>query len=132
MNANISTAQSGFVLKLIQKAVEAIGISPAFITEHIVRKLAHFCEYALLGFLTTVTVRIWYGGVKKNIFMILFWGLLVPVSDEFLQLFVDGREGLVKDMVLDFAGFVLGTAFYIGLSSLCRLKKCRKLCRCKL
>ena len=125
MDGTTSSAMSGFVLKLIQKAMETIGVSPALITPHIVRKLAHFCQYALLGFLTTVTVRLWYGKLKSHIFMILFLGLLVPVSDEFLQLFIAGRTGAVQDIVLDFTGFIAGMMFYMVTGSL--LKCCKKL-----
>ena len=107
-NADISSRQSGFVFKSIQKTLEVIGLPPAWITKHIVRKFAHFCEYAILGFFATATVQLWYGRLKTHIFMILFWGLSIPVIDEFLQLFVDGRTGLVQDIVLDFSGFIFG------------------------
>jgi len=85
------------------------------ITENFVRKLAHFCEYALLGFLITTTAWLWYGRLKPRIFMILFCGLFIPVTDEFLQLFVDGRAGSVQDIVLDFSGFIFGMMIRIGL-----------------
>ena len=117
LSADISSAHSGFVLKLVQKALEVIGLSPALVTEHIVRKLAHFLGYAILGFLMTTTVQLWYGGIKSRIYMILFWGLFVSVSDEFLQLFVDGRSGLVQDIVLDFSGFMFGMMIRVGLIS---------------
>ena len=116
-NADISYLHSGFVLKLVKKAIEAIGLSPALITERIVRKLAHFFEYALLGFLAAATAQFWYGRIKPHIFMILFWGLFIPVTDEFLQLFVDGRVSSVQDIVLDFSGFLFGMAIRIGWSS---------------
>ena len=113
-NAEISSTHSGYVLKFIQKILEAAGLPPALITEHVVRKLAHFCEYALLGLLGTVTAQFWYGGLKSHIFKILFWGLFIPVTDEFLQLFVEGRAGLVQDIVLDFSGFIFGMMVCIG------------------
>lgn len=123
MNSDVSSAQSGFALRLIQKADEMTGLSPALVTEHMVRKLAHFCEYALLGLLMAATVRIWRGQIKSDFFMVLFFGLLVPVSDEFLQLFVAGRTGLVQDVLLDFSGFIAGMVLYISagvLSRYCR------------
>jgi VanZ family protein len=115
LNADISSSQSGFVLNLIQNAAAFIGISPDLLTEYIIRKVAHFCEYALYGFLLCVTVKLWCGGFKNRIFMILFLGLIVPVTDEFLQVFVDGRVGAVPDVVLDFCGFVAAAAFYAVL-----------------
>ena len=114
LSADISSAQSGFVLKFVQKILEAIGLPPALITEYIIRKLAHFCEYALLGFLASTTAQLWYGRLRPRIFMILFWGLFIPVTDEFLQLFVDGRVASVQDIVLDFSGFIFGMMIRIG------------------
>ena len=115
LSADISSAQSDFLFKSIQKTLETIGLSPALVTKFMVRKLAHFCEYALLGFLAATTARHWYGRLKPRIFMVLFWGLFIPVTDEFLQLFVDGRVGSVQDIVLDFSGFIFGMMIRIGL-----------------
>jgi VanZ family protein len=111
------------VLNLIQNAAGFIGVSPKLFTEHLIRKTAHFCEYALYGFLLCVTVRAWYGGFKSRIFMVLFLGLIVPVSDEFLQLFADGRVGAVQDVVLDFSGFVAAAILYAVLKRLARFHK---------
>jgi VanZ family protein len=124
MNAQISTEQSSFVVELIKEAVVAVGISPSLITEYMVRKFAHFFEYALFGLLITSTIHAWRGKIKPHVYMLLFWCLLIPVSDESLQLFVDGRAGMVQDVVLDFAGTIFGILFYIGISSL--LLFCRK------
>jgi VanZ family protein len=38
----------------------------------------------------------------------LFGLLLVPVIDEFIQLFSAGRAGMVQDILLDFSGAVTG------------------------
>jgi VanZ family protein len=124
MNAHISAEQSGFVVELIKEAVVTVGISPAVITEYMVRKAAHFCEYALFGLLITSTIHAWRVKIKPHVYMLLFWCLLIPVSDESLQLFVDGRAGMVQDVVLDFAGAIFGILVYVGISSLLRF--CRK------
>ena len=127
MNAYISSMQSGFVLGLIQGAAGIIRIPPDLITEHMVRKSSHFFEYALLGFLMVVTAKLWYNKLKPHISFLLFLGLLIPVSDEFLQIFIVGRTGAVQDVVLDFAGFVSGAALCILCSSIAaKYKKKRK------
>ena len=45
-----STVQSSFVKELVENFLSALvpgqGVE---ISEHVIRKLAHFCEYALLG-----------------------------------------------------------------------------------
>jgi VanZ family protein len=53
--------------------------------------------------------------------MILFIGLFIAVSDEFLQLFIEGRSGLVQDVALDFAGFTFGMLVYIALSLISKM-----------
>ena len=47
--AEESSEESGFVLELL-KPLLSVFISEEMITELFIRKLAHFCEYALMGF----------------------------------------------------------------------------------
>ena len=56
--ASVSTVSSSRVLTLLQAALRRLG-HPALaqrLTDHIVRKLAHFCEYMLEGFLLMLYV----------------------------------------------------------------------------
>ena len=46
-----SSAESGRVLRLLQKLAANTGIAVPWLTEHIVRKCAHFIEYTGLGML---------------------------------------------------------------------------------
>ena len=46
-----SSAESGRVLRLLQKLAADTGIAVPWLTEHIVRKCAHFIEYTGLGIL---------------------------------------------------------------------------------
>lgn len=74
----------------------------------LVRKSAHFCEYALLALL--VCLAFYYGGqlLWRNAGNILCPCLLWAVSDEFLQTFIEGRTGLVQDVLIDFGGILTG------------------------
>lgn len=78
------------------------------IDNHIIRKIAHFSEFAVLGGFITGSVNKLTGKIKKNIFFISFCCLIVPVIDETLQYFSYGRSPEVKDILLDFAGAVTG------------------------
>ena len=77
-----------------------------FLTHHLLRKLAHFLSFALLG--------IFFTGMFRNARGFL---LLKPLScclfaalcDETLQLYVEGRAGMLTDVWLDFAGALTGT-----------------------
>ena len=49
--ASVSSKESGFVLTKIQEIFSMAGWETLWLTEHLIRKGAHFAEYALLGFL---------------------------------------------------------------------------------
>ena len=81
-----------------------------------VRKLAHFVSYAVLGFLACGTAMTCpCGKIKEYVLPIVSTaaGILFAVSDEYHQTFVDGRAGQLKDVFIDSAGVICGTAFMI-------------------
>jgi VanZ family protein len=81
-----------------------------------VRKSAHFAEYAILGLLLTLTAGAWFPGGLWGAFPVrtggpLVIGTLYAVTDEIHQLFVPGRAGQIRDVLIDacgvFAGIIL-------------------------
>ena len=58
---DVSESASGRVLLLMKKVFTRLGMPGVanHLTDHIVRKLAHFCEYALEGFLLTLCLRVY-------------------------------------------------------------------------
>ena len=48
MPGDVSSAESGFVYEFLQPVLKAI-LPDEWVTELLIRKMAHFCEYALLG-----------------------------------------------------------------------------------
>lgn len=108
-----SDFQSGFFQRVLNLFFSKIGYNIVF-SQFMVRKLAHFIEYFCFGFLLTVTV--WMIGKKRNgfFFFELFLFLAVPVLDETIQLFYQGRTSSVLDVLIDFSGCVIGMG-------LCRL-----------
>lgn len=80
---------------------------------HVVRKTAHFLEYALLGFLTACLalylrrhflsgIRLWQTWMVPGVFCLLY-----AASDEIHQIF-SNRGPRVTDVLIDFAGAVFG------------------------
>ncbi len=71
---------------------------------HIVRKAAHFTEYALMGFLWYLLLR------KKRLNLLLSVGATAfyAASDELHQKFVAGRSGQISDVILDTCGGCCG------------------------
>lgn len=67
-----------------------------------VRKTAHVTEYAILGILLAIAMN------NKRIPVSLAIGILYACTDEFHQLFVAGRSGQIRDVMIDSAGVLLG------------------------
>lgn len=80
----------------------------------IIRKLAHFTEYAILGVLIVQVVN-QYPNLKKSkakLFYCILFCLLYAMTDEFHQLFVSGRSGQLLDVLIDTCGGVFGIVCY--------------------
>lgn len=119
--AAASSEQSGMVVRLVEfLAVGMFGLpaeSPLLDdAEHIVRKLAHFTIYFILGFLLIMMSE----GKNKPSFArrtmgVLLCGLLGAACDEWHQYFVPGRSAQLRDVCIDFVGVLTGCTFYGGL-----------------
>lgn len=95
--------------------------------EHPVRKAAHMTEYAVFACILLGNCM-QYPILQKRRFL---WAELCAASyaatDEFHQLFVEGRSGEVKDVIIDSTGALLGLLFaWIVISIWNRLKIKRK------
>ena len=87
--------------------LNSIGIP---VTDHFVRKTAHFCEFGLLG--SELMMLFWLrGGVSlQSGCNAAFGALLSAVTDETIQIY-SGRGSQVQDVVLDFSGALTGILF---------------------
>lgn len=106
------------VAKVIVEAVEKVNPKANFNMSrlnHLLRKNAHFFAYLILGIL--VMVALWTSGVsgKKGIVIALCVCILYAISDEVHQLYVPGRGGQVKDVLLDSVGAMVGIGLYEGI-----------------
>ena len=70
----------------------------------LLRKLAHFSEFACLGLFMGTTLRL-YG---KPVFRATGLGLAAACVDETIQVFVPGRASSLIDVWIDTAGFATG------------------------
>lgn len=78
--------------------------------DHVVRKAAHFTEYAVLGVLLALMYRA-YGHKGKRLFLLSAGtGSLYAATDEFHQLFVEGRSCQPTDWGIDTCGVIAGAA----------------------
>ena len=84
-----------------------------FLTHHLVRKLAHFAEYALLGAHLAFIPALFLPLPRLGYPIGLFAGVFVAMADEGIQCFVPGRAGLWGDVLLDGLGSVFGFCFML-------------------
>jgi VanZ family protein len=118
MPAEISGAISERIKDIINFLLDGIGRGEALSGDGVLRKIAHASEFGLLGIELILLHR---NAMKEKLTTIALYGLTVAVIDETLQLFSDGRAGLVKDVWIDFGGFTLGVllilliAFSLGI-----------------
>lgn len=112
-----SSAKSGAVVAILQWCVD-IFADNVIVEESFVRTAAHFTEFAILGFLIWLSVRMFTQKYLQHVFIPLFASLLIAVADEFIQLFSQGRASEVADVIVDFAGAVTGMLFFVFIINL--------------
>lgn len=93
----------------------------AFSAETTVRKMAHFSEYACVGFLSYSLIVLWYGTRWKGYLLVILQLLISAGADEFHQYFVPGRNASIKDVMIDTAGGIAGMIVILILN--CMRKK---------
>ena len=97
-------------------------------THKFVRKAAHFCEFALLGFLTAwlllwVSHRFTHLKPRATWLIPAAFTLLYAISDEIHQRFTN-RGSRFTDVLIDFAGALFGILLIHGLAWL--VSACRR------
>ncbi|MBR5535642.1 MAG: VanZ family protein [Clostridia bacterium] len=104
---------------LLYKILDTVGvfndmqksarIEAAEFLHFLLRKLAHFSIYAFLGMLVYLLMRSGYE--IKNALSLTFAPVVCVVyaiSDEVHQLYIPGRSGEVRDVLIDTAGAAVG------------------------
>lgn len=85
-----------------------------------VRKGAHFTIYCILGILIMSYFKEIYLVNKKGILIAFIICFLYACSDEIHQLFVPGRSGEIRDVLIDSIGSLLGIHLYYFISTVRR------------
>lgn len=97
-----SSAQSGWLKGLVE------GLLGLEVSELLIRKLAHFAEYLLMGLFAGAAVR-QLGFRGRQAFAALSMMLVAALVDETIQIF-SGRGPSVVDVWIDLAGAATGLA----------------------
>ena len=102
--------KSEIFIYFVTVILKFFGIDPN-LSDHIIRKIAHFTEYTVLGALLC-SCAYSFDRIKPIKFVpyTVSIGLFTCFVDETIQLGIEGRSGQVSDMWIDFFGVLLGTA----------------------
>lgn len=118
-NADKSTQQSSEVKQVVDGTLSAVSGKKVDVPMLVIRKLAHFTEYFILGICLYLA---FYFFRTKNIFILIpcAVGIIIPIIDENIQLSSDGRHFAVTDMLIDMGGAACGIALALGVCALVR------------
>lgn len=108
-----STEESGFVMELLEPVLEMV-VGEGNVTEFLVRKLAHFTEFFVLG-LELLTFFAYRKPLFPQAFLLaLTHGFFAAFLDETIQTF-SGRGPMIQDVWLDICGFAVGASLMLGI-----------------
>lgn len=124
LGISASQKESGSVLKAVSPVLE-VFVGRGNVTNHLVRKLAHFTEFFTLG--AELSALLWVRGAfgAQRYLNGIFVGAAVALCDETVQLFT-GRGSQVQDVWLDILGAVCGLLFVALLRALVTAIKTRR------
>lgn len=112
-----SAAKSGRVGELLRPLLELV-VGQGGVTD-LVRKLAHFTEYAVLGALLLLLTVVGFRVRLQTVVNCLFFLMAAALTDETIQIFT-GRGPQIQDVWLDFAGGFTGLLVMLALWALLR------------
>lgn len=112
---DLSTGLTEVIVKTVEKFAPNTKLDIRKFN-HKVRKNAHFIAYLVLGVFTVNALR--RSGIHGHRSLAIALGIciLYAVSDEVHQLFIIGRSGEVRDVLIDSAGACVGIGGYLLIS----------------
>lgn len=106
-DATESANQSNFIVNIITNIFKIENIE---VLSFIIRKLAHFTEYLILGFLTINMLN--KNDISKKYLISILICLIYATSDEIHQFLIPGRDCQIKDILIDSIGSITGIYLY--------------------
>lgn len=106
-DATESSNQSNFIVDIIANIFKIENIE---LLSFIIRKLAHFTEYLILGFLTINMLN--KNDISKKYLLSILICIIYATSDEIHQILVPGRACQIRDVLIDSIGSITGVYLY--------------------
>ncbi len=111
--ATVSEQESGRFLSVLSQILPFLAYND--LGMFMVRKSAHFTEYAIMGVLLCLEFSHYFKGWFRRMVEPVSAGLAIAFIDETIQLFVEGRSGQVSDIWIDVAGVAIGTVITLAI-----------------
>lgn len=131
-NSEVSSNTSGGTIKIVLSAVPKFNEQPKEVKEEVVeelqfitRKSAHFIAYMILGILA-ILLLLQIKDINKKPQLALLICVLYAVSDEIHQLFVPGRSGQFRDVIIDSSGSCVGIGLVLLVVKLLDMRQNKK------
>ena len=128
----ISTKVTDAILSFSDKYKEANAKEKTIIPTRanaVVRKIAHFTIYTILGVLLMGTMTKTKLKIKWRVLITLGAGIIYAVLDEFHQSFSPGRTPKITDVYIDTLGVLLGIVIILLIREIYHryvIKKCQE------
>jgi VanZ family protein len=121
-SARLSSGITEFFIRMITAVFPKIHIDMEYLG-FAIRKLAHFLSYLVLGILVLNAFgKCGVHGYKRILFSAIVC-ILYAASDEIHQLYVPGRGGQIRDVLIDSSGAGTGFILYSITRKFSLLKK---------
>lgn len=108
MTGDVSSAESDQLVPLFS----IFGETDELFVTFVIRKTAHFLEYAVLAALGRRMSIAWFGLSRVSWLVTGAIWAIIPCMDETIQLSVPGRTGKISDVFLDMVGGLVGLAVF--------------------
>ena len=125
-DAQVSGSQSQSVVKIIDKIRDEVTLQDEKLIKvqtkiydklkefgsknYIVRKMAHFSIYALIGISLLLFIYVFSKKIVLSSSIALLLSIIYACYDEYGQLSIPGRSGNIKDVFIDSLGALTGIA----------------------
>lgn len=121
-SSELSSGLLDFIIYPVEKILSPLPVDYA-ILHFLFRKAAHFFAYFLLGVLVFNALHISEVEFSQAFLIAFIICVFYAISDEVHQLYIPGRSGEIRDVVIDSIGSAVGILSYTGCLKLFHRKR---------
>ncbi len=110
-----SAQTSGWLTNIVETIAYIFNVSSTEVDLHLlVRKGAHFTEFAILGLLLFIALYFTREKLLSSSVIVLIIGVAYGTFDELHQLYIPGRSCQITDMLIDASGVLVAILLCSG------------------